>query len=81
MAPFVYRCPNTGLRVQDFAADDPAQDDVFFPTTCTACSRVHLVQPTTGKVLGADDDEEQPLRREAAGGHRDNFTELISREL
>jgi hypothetical protein len=58
MATFIYRCPNTALRVQGFAADDTTEDDFFFPMTCTACSRVHLVQPTTGKVLGADDDEE-----------------------
>lgn len=57
MASFVYRCPNTGLRVQGFVADDdPADDDAYLPVTCTACTRVHLVNPRTGKVLGEDDE-------------------------
>ncbi len=55
MASFVYRCPNTGLRVNGFVADDPT-DDAFESMTCTACTRVHLVNPRTGKVLGEDDE-------------------------
>jgi hypothetical protein len=57
MAIFVFRCPNTRLRVQGFVADDPADTEAFEPVTCTACTRVHLINPKTGKVLGADDDE------------------------
>ena len=55
---FVYRCPNTGLKVQGWVADDPAEDDAesFEPMTCTICTRVHLVSQKTGKVLGADED-------------------------
>ncbi len=56
MALFVYRCPNTGLNVQGFTADDPTDEDVAYEImTCTACTRVHIVHPKTGKVLGADD--------------------------
>jgi hypothetical protein len=56
MRPFIYRCPSTGLNVQDFAADDPEGDDeAYEPVICTACTRVHLVDPKTGKVLGADE--------------------------
>jgi hypothetical protein len=55
MATFLYRCPATGYNVQGFVADHPAKDDtVFQSVTCTACSRVHLVNPKTGKVVGAD---------------------------
>lgn len=53
---FVYQCPTTGYKVQgyvaNFVADDPERDDAYEPVTCTLCSRVHLVNPKTGKVLG-----------------------------
>jgi hypothetical protein len=55
MPPFIFRCPNTGFRVQGFAADDgesEAADDVFVGVTCLACGSMHLVNPTTGKTVG-----------------------------
>lgn len=57
MPTFVYRCPTTGLRVQGWIADDPTDDEAFEAVTCLACTRVHLVNPKTGKVIGEDDDE------------------------
>ncbi len=52
---------NTRLRVHGFVADDATDSDAFESVTCTACTRVHLVNPATGKVLGEmhdnDDDE------------------------
>jgi hypothetical protein len=55
MPPFLYRCPTTGYRVQGFVAEEvPA--DTYEPVTCTACQRVHLVNPATGKVLGERDE-------------------------
>jgi hypothetical protein len=58
MPPFLYRCPNTGLNVQGFVADDPTEGEAetYEPVTCLACTRVHLVNPRTGKVAGAEDD-------------------------
>ena len=56
MAPFLYRCPNTNKTVQGFIAEEVA-DDIYESVTCLACRQVHLVNPTTGKVLGEDDDE------------------------
>lgn len=58
MAPFLFRCPNTGLNVQGWVADDPTGQDaeIFQPVTCTICTRVHLVNPKTGKVLGTDEE-------------------------
>ena len=55
---FLYRCPNTGLRVQGWIANDPTEqdEDSFDAVTCPACGRVHLVNPQTGKVLGATDN-------------------------
>jgi hypothetical protein len=55
MAPFIYRCPNTGFRVQGFTPDDDESegaDDVFVGVICLACGSVHLVNPKTGKMPG-----------------------------
>ena len=60
MVTFLYRCPNTGQRVRG-VADDPAEGDEraakYLPVNCTACGRVHLVNPETGRVLGQNNDE------------------------
>jgi hypothetical protein len=54
---FIYRCPNAGLNVQGWIADDPEKVEGFYEAvTCTACAAVHLVNPETGDVLGADGD-------------------------
>ena len=59
MATFLYRCPNTGLRVQGWVADDPTEhnDHSYEAITCLACTQTHLVNPKTGRVIGDDDDE------------------------
>jgi hypothetical protein len=57
MPPFIHRRPNTGLNVQGFSAEEvPADDGSYETLTCIVCRQVHLVNPTTGKVLGSDDD-------------------------
>ena len=57
MPPFLFRCPNTGYRVQGFVAEDASGHTEDYQTvTCLACQQVHLVSPTTGKVLGEDDE-------------------------
>lgn len=55
-APIVYHCPNTGLNVHGWVCDDPTESEAEFyeSVTCTACTRVHLVNPKTGKVIGSD---------------------------
>jgi hypothetical protein len=54
MVPFTYRCPRTDMRVQSWAAADQVTDgEICEPVTCTACGRVHLVNPKSGKVLEA----------------------------
>ena len=55
MPLFLYRCPQTGYRVQGFSAEDASEDrHVFEPVTCPVCDRMHYVNPATGAVLGAD---------------------------
>jgi hypothetical protein len=58
MAAFLYRCPTLGVQVQGWVADDlSADENTYVTVTCIACRQVHLVNPSTGKALGTDDDE------------------------
>jgi hypothetical protein len=51
--PFLYRCSTTGQNVQGLAQYTPNADASAYQTvTCLACSRVHLVNPSTGSVIG-----------------------------
>ena len=58
MATVLFLCPNTGDRVQGWFADDGSGDsgETFEGVTCLACRQVHMVNPRTGKVLGADEE-------------------------
>ena len=60
MVPFTYRCPRTGQQVQGWAAADLGDSEAYEPVTCTACGRVHLVNPRTGKVLETAKNSPQP---------------------
>jgi hypothetical protein len=51
MIRFTYRCPRTGQHVQGWAADNLTEGETYEPLTCTACGRIHLVNPKSGKVL------------------------------
>jgi hypothetical protein len=58
MNAFLYRCPSTGLNVQGWVADDPPAErdsETYEAVTCTACTRIHLVNPKTGRTLGDDE--------------------------
>ena len=39
MRPFLYRCPNTGQKVQTWAADDPEDDDQSYVQVIVPCVR------------------------------------------
>ena len=53
---FLYRCPNTGQTVQGWSADEVTDDDNTYQSVeCPTCTRVHLVNPKTGKVLGVEE--------------------------
>ena len=63
MATVLFFCPNTGDRVQGWFADDGSEDsETYEAVTCLACRQVHMVNPKTGKVLGADEETDDPLR-------------------
>ena len=55
MFTILFRCPNTGYPVQGWFAHGMSRDckDIFEGVICLACGGVHLVNPKTGKVLGA----------------------------
>jgi hypothetical protein len=56
MVPFIYRCPTTGLDVQGLFADSAPADntETYESVSCPVCTRVHLVNRTTGRTLGDD---------------------------
>ena len=59
MATFLYRCPTTGRNVQGWVAEEVNSDNgdnVYETLLCLACNRHNVVNPSTGKVLGADND-------------------------
>ena len=55
MPTFLYRCPNTGFRVQGYTPEQTSDDGAYEVVTRAACSRVHLVNPMTGKVMGEEE--------------------------
>lgn len=59
MVTFLYRCPTTGRNVQGWVAEEVNSDNgdnVYETLVCLACNHYHLVNPSTGKVLGGDND-------------------------
>ena len=57
MTPIKYTCPNTGFQAQTIFLDDAPENgiEIFLPVTCTACGEAHLVNPKSGKTLGANE--------------------------
>jgi hypothetical protein len=57
MGHFVFRCPATGFKVQHQLDDDPdVSENEYGAIICPACTRIHLVNRKTGKLLGQGDD-------------------------
>ena len=54
MATLMYRCPRTGMNVPLPFALEPASTDKaqeYESVTCPACTRLHLISKSTGKLL------------------------------
>lgn len=52
MAQIIFRCPNTGLNVQHWLADDPKPDaSAYELVDCAACWRPHFINKSTGELL------------------------------
>lgn len=58
MAPFIYRCPNTGFKVQGWAANDPLDAETFVSVDCPVCKSTHVVNPVIGDGPGIDNSSE-----------------------
>jgi hypothetical protein len=57
MRAFVFTCPTTAMKVQGWAEAAPAANDYYEAVQCTACKRVHLVNPITGRAAGEGADK------------------------
>jgi hypothetical protein len=57
MSNIVFRCPRTGLNVQHWMAEEAAPDGpqcTYETVICKACTRLHFINRSTGKLLGDD---------------------------
>jgi hypothetical protein len=54
MVRLIFRCTRTGMNVQIEMPERAPTDhaDSYESVTCPACTRIHLVNKTTGKMLG-----------------------------
>lgn len=49
----LFRCPRTGVNVQHLlTALEEIGPDTHLPVVCLACSSLHFVNASTGKLLG-----------------------------
>jgi hypothetical protein len=56
MAPFIFTCPATSMKVQRLLEDDQdASDNEYEGVSCPACAKLHFVNRKTGKLLGQDE--------------------------
>jgi hypothetical protein len=57
MPHFIFKCPSTGLNVQEWIDDeDGPSENEFEGVTCPACTRLHFLNRKTGKLLGEKED-------------------------
>ena len=60
MANLIFKCPHTGMNVQHWLADGAADDYLssYESVVCPACSRLHFINRSNGRLLGAQEDED-----------------------
>jgi hypothetical protein len=60
MGNVIFKCPQTGLNVQHWLDDaEPSDPSSAYETVvCKACSRLHFINRTNGKLLGQQEQEE-----------------------
>lgn len=54
MGNIIFKCPRTGWNVQHWL-DEPDPDDpncTYESVVCQACSRIHFINRSNGKLLG-----------------------------
>jgi hypothetical protein len=51
----IFRCPQTGMDVQTLLhKQEQDETGVYEAVICSACTRLHFVDKSTGKALGRD---------------------------
>jgi len=63
MGNVIFKCPRTGMNVQHWLADEPPWGDArcsYETVTCKACSRLHFLNRSSGKLLGEQEDNSRP---------------------
>jgi hypothetical protein len=54
----VFKCPQTGLRVQHWLPAAPENAaSTHEPVVCQACTKLHFIHSSTGKLLGETGDK------------------------
>ena len=63
MVKLIFRCTRTGMNVQiEMPETAPTEHpDSYESVTCPACTRIHLINKTTGRTLG--DNAKQDIAR------------------
>jgi hypothetical protein len=59
MGHIIFKCQRTGMNVQHWLADDPEPSNAYSSyetVVCKACSRLHFINRSTGKLLGQEDE-------------------------
>ena len=59
MGNMIFKCPRTGMNVQHWLADEPQSGDpdgTYETVVCKACSRLHFMHRSSGKLLGQQDE-------------------------
>jgi hypothetical protein len=53
MASVMFRCPATSMNVQHWLDDDQdVPENEYEVIACLACTKLHLINRKTGKILG-----------------------------
>ena len=57
MAHFIFRCPTTDINVQHWLDEDQdISENEYEGIICPACTRLHLINRKTGKLLGEEEE-------------------------
>jgi len=58
MGNIIFKCPQTGLNVQHWLdEEEPADPSSAYETVaCKACSRLHFINRSSGKLLGQQEE-------------------------
>ncbi|MBV8699431.1 MAG: hypothetical protein JO052_16465 [Bradyrhizobium sp.] len=58
MPHLLFKCPRTGMNVQHWLAEPDPGDPrlVYESVVCKACTRIHFINSSTGKLLGDERD-------------------------